>query len=436
MAKKSKRSIHRQKGLALPRLLEQQVSRAQQQMFRGDFPGTINTCEPLLASLPRRSSLRAEVLILLGLAHSMQHHYQESYDLFTEALTIDPTNAEVWYNRGLACRFTTRFGQAVRDFEHAVALSRHDTSELARTFATELEISRKDLQEAMREHEISITLEQFIEREERFMQAMSLMRQSKWQEAELAFRQVIEMGGGLPQYWGNLGVSLIMQTRYEEAETALQCALEIDPHYTLARTNLEKIPDVRRAGGPLGIELRDLSQVPGIKQSIAFSEQGQSGSSPTTHTTIEKAGNALKRTGKALGKQPPRYRFFLNPYQDARFTTCPQCGLRTRQRKCPLVIHVHSIPTLILGKTCRYCVTCDLLIAHQDQIEEQIALYVASSHLEITGKNYLVIGTLDRPEWRKGMQGRSPCRKWLSTCTISRKWLPFSEHMCRNKRLL
>ena len=36
----------------------------------------------------------------------------------------------------------------------------------------------------------------------------------------------------------------------------------------------------------------------------------------------------------------------------------------------------------------------------------------------------------------KGCKTRCPCRKWLSTCTISRKWLPFSEHMCRNKRLL
>ncbi len=143
MAKKSKRSKQHQKGLAFPRLLEQQVSRAQQKMLQGDFPGTISICEPLLTSLPWRSSLRAEVLTLLGLAHGMLHHYQESYDLFTEALTIDPTNAEVWYNRGLACRFTTRFGQAVRDFERAVALSRNDTSELARTFVTELEISRR-----------------------------------------------------------------------------------------------------------------------------------------------------------------------------------------------------------------------------------------------------------------------------------------------------
>src|SRR5712671_6773602 len=89
MAKKSKRSKQHQKGLAFPPLLEQQVSRAQQQMLQGDFPGIIGTCEPLLTSLPWRSSLRAEVLTLLGLAHGMLHHYQESYDLFTEALAID-----------------------------------------------------------------------------------------------------------------------------------------------------------------------------------------------------------------------------------------------------------------------------------------------------------------------------------------------------------
>jgi hypothetical protein len=39
-----------------------------------------------------------------------------------------------------------------------------------------------------------------------------------------------------------------------------------------------------------------------------------------------------------LGKQPPRYRFFLNPYQDARFSTCPQCANKTGQRKLPLFI--------------------------------------------------------------------------------------------------
>ena len=64
-----------------------------------------------------------------------------------------------------------------------------------------------------------------------------------------------------------------------------------------------------------------------------------------------------------LGKLPTRYRFFLNPYQDVRFTRCPQCTHLTRQHKLPLFIHVDPMHPVLLNKTCRYCPTCDLLIA-------------------------------------------------------------------------
>jgi hypothetical protein len=33
-----------------------------------------------------------------------------------------------------------------------------------------------------------------------------------------------------------------------------------------------------------------------------------------------------------LGKQPPRYTFFLNPYTDARFSKCPKCEGKTGQK--------------------------------------------------------------------------------------------------------
>ncbi|MDQ2713749.1 MAG: hypothetical protein M3Z08_02455 [Chloroflexota bacterium] len=404
MSKKSKRTKHLPGRVAQPQLLERQISHARHQILQGDFAGTIATCEPLLRALPRHSSLSVEVLSLLGLAHGMLQHYETSYDLFTEAVAINPTNAELWYNHGLACHYTTRVGQAVGDFEQAVALSKNTSGDMARKFATQLVISRQELEQAMQEQGEHITREQFVERETAFMQAMSLTRRGQWQETEQAFRQIIEKGGRLPQYWGNLGISLIMQARYAEAETALKHALDIDPQYALARDNLAKIPEVQRAGGPLGIELRDLSQVQDVKQSIAFYKQNDGDASTTTHTTIEKAGNTLKRTRSPLGKQPALYRFFLNPYQDVRFTTYPQCRLKTRLRKFPLVIHVHPMHTIILGKTCRYCVNCDLLIAHQDQVEEQLAGYFSILKPEDIGNDYLVMGTLDRPEWRKGIQ--------------------------------
>lgn len=107
---------------------------------------------------------------------------------------------------------------------------------------------------------------------------------------------------------------------------------------------------------------------------------------------------------RRLGKQPPRYRFFLNPYTDVRFTSCPQCGNRTRQRKLPLVIHVDPLNPVAINKTCRYCPTCDLLIAHKNEIEQQLAWLFASRDPTLIGNDYLVIGTQDRADWRRGMK--------------------------------
>ena len=105
-----------------------------------------------------------------------------------------------------------------------------------------------------------------------------------------------------------------------------------------------------------------------------------------------------------LGKQPPRYRFFLNPYADVRFTRCPQCGARTRVRKLPLVIHIDPRQLVALNKTCRYCPGCDLLIAHQDELEAWLAAFFSQHQPDLVGNDYLVVGTEDRADWQRGVR--------------------------------
>jgi hypothetical protein len=109
-----------------------------------------------------------------------------------------------------------------------------------------------------------------------------------------------------------------------------------------------------------------------------------------------------------LGKRPPRYRFFLNPYQDARFSSCPQCTNKTKQRKLPLFIHIDPKQPLLLNKTCRYCPYCDLLIAHQDELDDLITRIFTILNPEIVGNKYLVIGTLDRADWKRIDQEKLP----------------------------
>src|SRR5438876_4290597 len=95
-------------------------------------------------------------------------------------------------------------------------------------------------------------------------------------------------------------------------------------------------------------------------------------------------------TPTRIGKQPPRYRFFLNPYPDIRFTSCPQCGRKTRQRELPLVIHVDPLTPLALNKTCRYCPSCDLFISHQDELEAVLAAMFTEHKPKAVGNEYLV----------------------------------------------
>ena len=120
-------------------------------------------------------------------------------------------------------------------------------------------------------------------------------------------------------------------------------------------------------------------------------------------TPLRQAQSRPPHPPKRLGKQPSRYRFLLNPFRDRRFAICPNCDGRTLLRKVPLVIHVDPINPVAINKSCRYCPTCDLLIAHQDQVEQELAALFSRRAPELVGNTYLVIGTLDRDVWKRGM---------------------------------
>ncbi len=105
---------------------------------------------------------------------------------------------------------------------------------------------------------------------------------------------------------------------------------------------------------------------------------------------------------RQFGKLPPQYNFFLNPYENERFTHCQQCGAKMGQRKLPLVIHVDPMYPVSLNYTCKYCPTCDLLIAHQDEIEQLLAAMFEKHAPEAMGNEYLVLGTFDHEYWKQG----------------------------------
>jgi len=210
----------------------------------------------------------ADVLDQMGTAHAMLQNFPQSYAAYTEALSLDPNNAGLWLNRGMASRFTSRFGRSLRDFECAKELNTRP--ELTKQIEKEIKFARELAEKSIKLRGLNFTLDQLIEQEDLFQQGLELMEKGQWEEAGHAFRASIAMGDCLPQPWGNLGGCLLMQERYDEAEAALRRALAIDPKYTLAKNNLVALPQIRRAGPPKMIGITEPFKDSKLKQSITF----------------------------------------------------------------------------------------------------------------------------------------------------------------------
>jgi hypothetical protein len=108
---------------------------------------------------------------------------------------------------------------------------------------------------------------------------------------------------------------------------------------------------------------------------------------------------------KRIGKRPRRYHFLLNPYPDERLSKCPRCHKPTHPRKFALFVHIDSWGPLTLGKTCRYCTPCELIIVHPHEMEAELAHSFSQLKPEVIGNDYFVVGTVDKAVWKQGLQG-------------------------------
>ena len=116
---------------------------------------------------------------------------------------------------------------------------------MQRSLLEDLETAKEMVKNDLKLRGPGFTLDQLIQQQDLFQDAMGLLEKNLWEEAVAMFREIIAMGDCLPQPWGNLGMCLIMLKQYDEAETALQSALEINPEYKFAKINLQNLANQR-----------------------------------------------------------------------------------------------------------------------------------------------------------------------------------------------
>jgi hypothetical protein len=120
-----------------------------------------------------------------------------------------------------------------------------------------------------------------------------------------------------------------------------------------------------------------------------------------------------KTKSKHFGQLPPRYGFMFNPYPDHRVSSCPLCEHKTGQRKIPLMVHIEPMHMIALNYTCRYCQTCDLLVANKPEVEHLLTSLFLQIDPTAIGNEYLVIGTAEKTAWKEGLQKQKEVMEML-----------------------
>jgi hypothetical protein len=109
-----------------------------------------------------------------------------------------------------------------------------------------------------------------------------------------------------------------------------------------------------------------------------------------------------------IGRRAPKYSFMLNGHADVRLSRCPKCERLTHARKFALFVVVERWGPVVLGKTCRYCTPCELIMTHQLELEGELARCFAQRAPHVIGNEYMVLGTVDRAVWKRALTGAAP----------------------------
>lgn len=252
MSKKSKSSKHKRSVVTAfstaPSGVHERLRQISGQLLQQDYEGAVANCEQLLNYLPQSSPVRVDVLGQLGTAYNMAQDFPKAYAVLTQAISLRPHDPLLWHNRGLASRFTSRFGQSFRDFERAAALTTDPV--LKKEIDRELQFGAQVVKDSIKLRGPNFTLDQLIEQENTYTRGLNFMESHQWDEAMQMFRAAIAMGDCVAQPWFNIAGCYMRQGRYDEAEAALKRSLEIEPDYTLAKRSLAALPEIRRFGLP------------------------------------------------------------------------------------------------------------------------------------------------------------------------------------------
>jgi len=180
-----------------------------------------------------------------------QKMYHEALDAYNTAVAVDPYNSIAWNKLGVAHMRTGRFEDAVLAFERAIKVDPYYSQ--AWTNLGDSQAMLGNHQEAIRAYDRALGINQR-DIYALLQKGISLQETGDSAQAMEIYQEVIQLADGEmrkhPNYarfdaelWTNKGDALSRLGRYEEAVTAYDTALEINPKFERAEQGRTKAMD-------------------------------------------------------------------------------------------------------------------------------------------------------------------------------------------------
>ncbi len=193
--------------------------------------GNLLKGEGLLASLVKYHPDLYIVQYGMGTVLAMKGQYKESIVFFDKCLEIFPYFAEAWFNKGNSHKHLLDMKGALTSFQKVIEWGDQDEDFVkdARELLCHMEatISR----------DTGLSLELYIQSMEEFDRSFSCMQNKKYEEAIVGFNNVLKLNNNHAQSYGNLGLCYSFLGKRQEALSAFDRSLEIDPKYKPAIEN-------------------------------------------------------------------------------------------------------------------------------------------------------------------------------------------------------
>lgn len=224
----------------LDRLLDKASTLMEQGRLDEASPFVVKAME----AAPDGTPMRAKAVWMLGTLFAMKKNWTHAYILHSEAVRLDPTQPEYWFNLGLTCMNRSMIANAGRAWTRCMELDPDDY--VAGIVNESLPEIHADIEDhlAGRPH---MTLATMAEHEVLYQRSLAYMDEDEVETARRGFLRCTEIDPLHHRSWGNLGAALAVLREFDQAEAALARALSIVPDYEFALQFRKGLPAMRAA---------------------------------------------------------------------------------------------------------------------------------------------------------------------------------------------